>query len=103
MRKKQRPWAFILMIVVILAVILWFLTALGNLERGSEEEGLEQLETALRRAAVACYASEGRYPPSLDYLTKHYGVQIGEEYLVFYEVFASNLMPDITIVKKDAK
>ena len=55
------------------AVLLFFLTALGNLGDGQRSEGKAQLEAALHRAAVACYACEGIYPPSLDYLKEHYG------------------------------
>ena len=72
---------------------------MGNLASGQGEEGREQLELALRRAAVACYAAEGIYPPTLDYLTQHYGVQIqSERYAVFYDIFADNLMPEITVL-----
>lgn len=100
-RRKNRPWAGICMAVVILAMLLWFFSAVGNLSRDSGEEGRVQLETALRRAAVACYAAEGVYPPTMDYLTEHYGVQVEEEkYIVFYEIFANNLMPDITVLEK---
>ncbi len=61
------------------------------------------METALRRAAVACYATEGIYPPNLDYLTDRYGIQIDENrYLVHYEIFADNLMPDITVLGKES-
>ena len=50
---------------------------------------------------MTCYASEGVYPPDLEYLKDHYGVQIDEErYTVFYERFAQNLMPDITVLEK---
>lgn len=45
-------------------VLLCFFTALSNLDRGREEEGRRQLEQALRRACVACYAVEGVYPPT---------------------------------------
>lgn len=49
---------------------------------------------------MACYAAEGIYPPDLDYLKDHYGVQVDEErYTVFYSVFAENLMPDITVLE----
>lgn len=86
---------------VVLAVCLWFLTALGNLSSGQGEKGRQQLENALRRAAVACYAAEGVYPPTLEYLTEHYGVQVDKDrYSVFYEVFAENLMPEITVLEK---
>ena len=34
-------------------------------------------------------------------MKEHYGIQIDEErYLVRYEIFAENLMPDITVVEK---
>ena len=65
------------------------------------EEGKEQLEQALKRCAVTCYATEGIYPPDVEYMKEHYGIQIDEErYLVRYEIFAENLMPDITVVEK---
>ncbi|MBO5123064.1 MAG: hypothetical protein J6B99_07870, partial [Oscillospiraceae bacterium] len=73
-----------------------------SVDRQQGEEGRQQLETALRRAAVACYAAEGIYPPTVEYLQQHYGVQIEEErYIVFYEIFANNLMPDITVLEKE--
>ena len=101
MSRKKGNRTAVLLPAAIAAVLLLFLTGLSNLDRDSSEEGRQQLEDALRRAAVACYASEGIYPPSLSYLTKHYGVQINEErYTVFYEVFADNLMPEITVLEK---
>lgn len=94
---KKPIWATA--IVLVLAAGIWFLTATGNLGDGQKEAGRQQLETALRRAAVACYAAEGIYPPTVQYLTDHYGIQIDrEKYHVFYEVFAENLMPDITVL-----
>lgn len=61
-----------------------------------------QLETTLRRTAVACFAAEGRYPPSLGYMREHYGIQINDElYAVDYVVFADNLMPDITVLERE--
>ena len=70
-----------------------------DVEQSSNDEGQRILEESLRRAAVSCYAIEGSYPASLDYLTTHYGVVIDEEkFAVHYEIFASNLMPEITVV-----
>jgi len=40
----------------------------------------------------------------MDYAREHYGVETeSEDYIVFYEVFAQNLMPDITVLEKDGK
>jgi len=88
------------MFVALLAV-LCFLVAVVRLERGRQEEGLGQLENALRRAAVSCYAAEGFYPPDVDYMRQRYALQWDEtRYVVHYERFASNLMPDITVLEK---
>lgn len=95
--------AGILLPVAAVLVVLAFLTGLSNLTQGRAQEDQVQLEEVLRRSAVACYAAEGIYPPDLAYLEEHYGVQIDKErYTVIYEVFASNLMPDITILENEA-
>lgn len=93
----------VITLVLIAAVALLFLTALEQLASGGRETGRKQLEDAIRRCAVTCYAAEGFYPPSLAYLQQHYGLQIDESrYCVFYEVFAENLMPEITVVLKES-
>jgi len=97
----KKHWKGILLGVVAALTAVWFAVSIGGLSGGQRREGAGQLETALRRAAVACYAAEGIYPPTVHYLTEHYGIQIDEErYAVFYEVFADNLMPEITVIEK---
>lgn len=104
MKKKQENRSVlpsVLLPLLAVAVLLFFLTALGNLGDGQSHEGKAQLESALRRAAVACYAAEGIYPPDLEYMTEHYGIQIDHSrWLVVYEAFAENLMPNITVLEK---
>ena len=87
--------------LVFLAAVLWLVTAVSDLASGQDEEAMQQLEESLRRSAVACYAAEGVYPPDLAYLEEHYGVQIDEKrFVVYYDAFASNMMPDITVLEK---
>ena len=87
---------------LVIAILVSFLSAVSNLQTGNREEGREQLEQAIRRCAVACYAAEGIYPPNIDYMKEHYGIQIDEEqYLVIYDIFAENLMPDITVLERN--
>ena len=86
--------------VIAAAALLCFATALDSLDSGRAEEDLRQLEETLRRGCVACYAAEGVYPPDLEYLKEHYGLQVDEnQYTVRYDVFAENLMPDITVLE----
>ena len=87
-----------------LAVLLVFFTALARLQSSSETADQSRLEESVRRAAAACYASEGIYPPDVSYLEEHYGICIDwDRYTVDYRVFASNLMPDITVLRNGAK
>ena len=100
-KKLQSGLSGLLFPVLIVGILLFFLTALHNLKAGNGDEGKEQLEQALTRSAVACYAAEGIYPPNVEYMKEHYGIQIDEErYIVQYEVFAENLMPDITVLER---
>ena len=103
MRKKHSVAPLlrgVLLPALCIGVLLFFSTALNSLDSGHDAEDLRQLEDTLRRSCVACYAAEGIYPPDLDYLKDHYGVQVDEErYTVFYSVFAENLMPDITVLE----
>ncbi len=83
-------------------VLTLFFGGLHMVEQTADEQGRQQLETALRQAAVACYATEGIYPADVRDLQQRYGVQIDEDrYMVVYEVFAENLMPDITVLERE--
>lgn len=83
---------------VVIAAAALMTAGVSQLSRRTEEEGVRNLIQAVRRASVQCYAIEGRYPPSVDYLEENYGLAIDRKrYHVFYEGFASNVMPDITV------
>jgi len=102
MRHKRANIGPVLLLPAVLAAVLIFLCALSNLSDARHSEGREQLEEAVRRSAVACYAAEGIYPPDLEYLEEHYGLQVDRRrYTVIYDVFASNLMPDVTVLEND--
>jgi type II secretory pathway pseudopilin PulG len=53
---------------------------------------------AIRRAALQCYALEGAYPPSLQYLVEQYGLILDtKDYQFRYEVPAGNLPPIVEV------
>lgn len=100
--KRKLSLGPVLLVPAVLAMLLIFMSALSNLQDGRVSEGRQQLEDAVRRSAVACYAAEGIYPPNLEYLEEHYGIQVDRErYTVMYEIFASNLMPDVTVLENN--
>ncbi len=89
----------ILFFVAVLLIAAVFITAVSDIGCDKTAEDRAQLEKAVANAAVACYAVEGAYPPSVEYLTEYYGVQIdSERFTVKYDLYASNLMPDITVL-----
>ena len=70
----------------------------GNVSQKSSDEELKMAQDSIRRAVVSCYAIEGRYPDTYEYLAENYGLTVDEKkYTVHYEIFASNIMPEITV------
>lgn len=91
----------ILTLILAAAVVLSFSIAVSRLEADRQQEDKQLLTDVLHRTAAACYASEGFYPPDVSYMQQHYGLRYDESrYLVRYDCFASNLMPDITVLDK---
>lgn len=72
---------------------------ISSVSETADKSYAESLQLALKRSAVHCYAMEGRYPESLDYLKEHYAISWNpEKYVVDYEITGSNLMPSITVI-----
>ena len=64
------------------------LVGAGNVSQRQNEESLKQVEDAVNKAVLSCYAIEGCYPPTVEYIEDHYGLQIDHNrYHVFYEIF----------------
>lgn len=98
--KRRSPIpGYALSLLVFAAVLYLFLHSVGAIKTRTREDQLNALTDAVRRASVQCYAIEGRYPPSVEYLEEHYGIVIDRKrYNVFYDGWASNVMPDITVL-----
>lgn len=85
----------------VLAVVLYFSLTVSSLSKNQKLAAKQHLEEAIRRTAVACYGAEGVFPPSISYMQQHYGLQYDQsQFRVHYELFASNIMPDITVLEK---
>lgn len=101
-RKRKFGWLPVALGLLVFAVTaVWLVRAVEHTAEASDREGLRMAEQAVRRAAVSCYALEGAYPASYEDLKERTGVAVDEErYAVFYEIFASNIMPEITVVER---
>lgn len=100
--KKRRFEYFrlFLSLLVFAGIVVLAVTLIGGFGTRVDAEQASRLEDSLRRAAVTCYAVEGRYPATLEYLLENYGVVVDEDaFSVRYEVLAPNLMPIIQVVE----
>jgi hypothetical protein len=95
-KHHARPLGVTIAVFLLALALLFFLS--GVVEDKSIESGRTRLETALHRAIVTCFAVEGRYPPSLQYITENYGVSYDDDrYVVFYDAFAANVLPTVSV------
>jgi len=93
--------AAVLPFVFTAAIITAIIIGLYKTDESSNAEGLRILEESLQRAVVMNYAIEGRYPQSLEYIEKNFGVHIDRtRFIVHYTIFASNILPSITVIER---
>mgnify|MGYP000924375661 CR=1 FL=1 len=101
---RQKRFSFttgIIMLVLALIITLFGVNKLNAFLSRNESNKPEEIRRAILNACVQCYALEGSYPPDLDYLEAHYGITLNDDkYYFYYEVFASNVMPDVEVYEK---
>ena len=99
---RVKRWRGLIISILIFALLIAAIySLLGGVQEKSATNQLELVENAVSRAVQTCYAVEGRYPQKLDYLTSYYGLAYDtDNYLVSYDAFASNILPDIRVVWK---
>ncbi len=89
----------VLSVIVFFVIALVFIKAIDYTGKSSIEKQQTSLESAIARDIVQCYAIEGTYPPSLEYMEQHYGLTYDKTtFFVDYQPVASNLYPDYTVI-----
>ncbi len=84
-------------LLMFVAVVGIFVFGTDNVSGTVSSEQLSMLENSVRRSAVQCYALEGAYPESLEYLVEEYSLYYDDKnYVVHYENIGSNLFPQIS-------
>lgn len=85
------------MICGIMVAVLW--NSSSQIFRETKKRQEESLKEAVIKGAVQCYSVEGRYPESLSYMEKHYGLEYDkDEFVISYEIIGSNRMPQVTVI-----
>lgn len=91
----------LLSVAIFLVIFFGFQMAVATVSRQTAAEEMQTLENAIQRDITQCYAVEGSYPSSLQYLKDNYGLHYDESrYFVDYQPLGSNILPEVTIIQK---
>ena len=91
----------ILAVIAFVALILLCVFLVNRISDAQKTGETELVREAIKNAALTCYAVEGAYPMDIEYLRDNYGLAFdGEKYIVVYDAFASNLMPEIRVLER---
>ena len=91
----------LLLAIIVIGYISMYISSIDKFWENGQEDTNTAIEDAIRKSALECYALEGSFPPSVDYLKKNYGLIVNEDaYFYHYQVTASNMIPDIKVVKR---
>ncbi len=99
MRKKNDNRKKTVITLISFAVIMAaFLFSVHLASEGNVERQRESLEKAIQRDVTYCYATTGRYPKTLDYIERVYGLTYDKErFSVEYIVKGSRIPPEVII------
>lgn len=99
---RKNIWKTIVLPILIgIAMLAVMIFGVMKFNQMSLEQDQELTLAAVRKAAVQCYADEGRYPSTLEYLTENYGITIDEDtFMVTYDCAAANVFPNISVFRK---
>ncbi len=93
--------AYLYPLIAFVTLFVLFLGGIRSVSDTSLAKQQQSLETALTRSISQCYAVEGVYPPSLEYLVTHYGLTYDADvFMVDYEYYGGNLLPEVTVLRK---
>ncbi len=100
-KENNRITKVAVQIIIGIAAIVILLIGAERFEALDRQQNLELTKQAIQKATIQCYANEGRYPDSLEYLEKNYNLYIDyDKFNVLYDALASNIIPNINVYIK---
>lgn len=85
-------------------IIVYGFTAMDQFWNKSDVQYTDAIKQAILRTSAHCYALEGSYPPSLEYMEQNYGLILDHrKYSYVYEIFASNIRPEVEVLPWDTE
>ena len=70
----RRALTYIIPMLLFAVMLAWFLIAVNNADSSTKERELAAVKSTIENGVTMCYAIEGAYPESVDYLAENYGL-----------------------------
>lgn len=104
MKNAKLPFiSLVVSLLIIAAAALALLLSLSGYTDSYGDRQISEVRDTVVAYVAQCYALEGAYPPDLEYLAENYGLQLDtEHYIYHYDMFASNIMPDVRVFERKA-
>ena len=97
---KRKINGTLINIILFGVIIIVFMAAIRYTAGNTMNRQEEVLNRALERDIVQCYAENGYYPPSLDYIKEHYGLIYDEgSFFVDYTPVGGNIYPGYRVMR----
>ena len=85
-------------ILLFVGILMFFVGSISNASNEIDENEVKTLRTSIDKAIVNCYAIEGAYPESIEYIEEKYGVVIDrDKFIVIYEILGPNVLPNVIV------
>jgi len=98
---KLKIVAGIILAASMIALSITLIPVIGETVLKNADITKQTVETSIERALIHCYAIEGAYPPSIDYLVDNYGIMLQDERFFYnYEFIGSNIRPIVKVIEK---
>lgn len=95
--------SYIIPILLFGAMLAWFIIAMNNTDDSTSCRELAAVKSTIENGITMCYAIEGAYPESIDYLAENYGLNYDKDrYIVRYDRFADNIRPTVSVIERQA-
>ena len=103
-KKRFKFKSIYVAILVFFVLMLVFMMGVSIMKSSNGDRQEQALNSAMERDIMHCYALEGFYPPSIEYMEAHYGLTYDKSaYIVDYQPVGNNIYPNYTIIKKGEK
>lgn len=85
-------------VVLFVVCFIFFFKAIINVSDDVDDNEIMALKNAINKAITTCYAIEGTYPESIEYIEENYGVVIEhDKYVVVYDLLGPNVKPNVIV------